>query len=35
MKVVKHWNKLPKEVIDDPAPEALKIRLDGALGNLI
>jgi len=33
--VVKHWNRLPREVVDAPSLEALKIRLDGALNNLI
>jgi len=33
--MVKHWNWLPKEVVDAPSPETFKIRLDGALSNLI
>ncbi|KFQ32437.1 hypothetical protein N332_06876, partial [Mesitornis unicolor] len=34
-KVVKHWNKLPSEVVDAPSLETFKARLDGALNNLI
>ena len=34
-RVVKHWNKLPKEVVDVPSLEAFKARLDVALGSLI
>jgi len=33
--VVKHWNRLPREVVDAPSPETFKVRLDGALSNLI
>ncbi|KFP23000.1 hypothetical protein Z169_13269, partial [Egretta garzetta] len=35
MRVVKHWNRLPREVVEAPSLEALKARLDGALSNLI
>ncbi|KFW04746.1 hypothetical protein N327_05248, partial [Fulmarus glacialis] len=34
-RVVKHWNRLPREVVDAPSLETLKVRLDGALSNLI
>ena len=34
-KVVTHWNKLPKEAVDAPSLEALKARLDVALGSLV
>ncbi|KFZ57187.1 hypothetical protein N321_07865, partial [Antrostomus carolinensis] len=34
-RVVRHWNRLPREVVNDPSPEAFKARLDGALGSLI
>ncbi|KFV48665.1 hypothetical protein N341_03752, partial [Tyto alba] len=34
-RVVKHWNRLPREVVDAPSLETLKVRLDGALGNLV
>ncbi|KFP12796.1 hypothetical protein Z169_07677, partial [Egretta garzetta] len=33
--VVKHWNRLPREVVEAPSLEAFKARLDGALSNLI
>ena len=35
MRVVKHWNKLPREVVDAPSLETFNVRLDGALSNLI
>ena len=35
MRVVKHWNKLPIEVVDAPSLETFKARLDRALSNLI
>jgi len=35
MSVVKHWNRLPREVIDAPSLETLKVRLARALSNLI
>ncbi|KFP96451.1 hypothetical protein N330_03697, partial [Leptosomus discolor] len=35
MKVVKHWNRLPREVVEAPSLETFKARLDRALGNLI
>ncbi|KFQ93907.1 hypothetical protein Y956_11179, partial [Nipponia nippon] len=35
MRVVKHWNRLPKEVVDAPSLETFKFRLDRALSNLI
>ena len=34
-RVVMHWNKLPKEVVDAPSLEAFKARLDVALGSLV
>lgn len=30
---IKHWNRLPKEVVEFPTLEILEIRLDRALGN--
>ena len=30
-----HWNRLPKEVVGAPSLEALKARLDVALGSLV
>ena len=35
MRVVRHWNRLPSEVVDAPSMEAFKARLDGALSNLV
>ena len=35
MRVVKHWKGLPREVADAPSLETLKVRLDGALSNMI
>jgi len=35
MRVVKHWNRLPREVVEVPSLETLKARLDGALSNLV
>ncbi|KFP22263.1 hypothetical protein Z169_14403, partial [Egretta garzetta] len=35
MRVMKHWNRLPREVVEAPSLEAFKDRLDGALSNLI
>ncbi|KFV20382.1 hypothetical protein N340_05077, partial [Tauraco erythrolophus] len=34
-RVVRHWNRLPREVVDAPSLEVFKARLDGALGNLV
>ena len=34
-KVVTHWNKLPREVVDALSMEAFKARLDVALGSLV
>ncbi|KFP20295.1 hypothetical protein Z169_01029, partial [Egretta garzetta] len=35
MREVKHWNRLPREVVEAPSLESFKARLDGALSNLI
>jgi len=34
-RVVTHWNRLSKEVLDAPSLEAFKARLDVALGSLV
>ena len=34
-RVVTHWNRLPKEVLDVSSLEAFKARLDVALGSLV
>ena len=31
IKVVRHWHRLPTEVVDAPSLETLKVRLEGAL----
>ena len=33
--MVKHWRRLPREVVNVLSLETFKIRLDGALSNLI
>ncbi|KFV14269.1 hypothetical protein N340_03216, partial [Tauraco erythrolophus] len=35
MRVVEHWNRLPREVVDVPSLDTFKARLDEALSNLI
>ncbi|KFR16802.1 hypothetical protein N306_13777, partial [Opisthocomus hoazin] len=35
MRVVKRWNRLPREVVEVPSLETFKLRLDKALGNLV
>jgi len=32
---VKPWNRLPREVVDDPSLEMFNVRMDGALSNLL
>ncbi|KFZ52272.1 hypothetical protein N321_04456, partial [Antrostomus carolinensis] len=34
-RVVRHWNRLPREAVDALSLEVFKARLDGALGSLI
>jgi len=33
-RVMRHWNRLPSEVVNTPYLEAFKARLDGTLHNL-
>ncbi|KFQ70374.1 hypothetical protein N335_05207, partial [Phaethon lepturus] len=35
MRVVRHWPRLPREVVDVPSLESFQVRLDKALSNLI
>ncbi|GAB0188952.1 hypothetical protein GRJ2_001360500 [Grus japonensis] len=35
VRVVRYWNRLPKEVVDAPSLEVFKARLDEALGNMV
>ena len=35
MRVVKHWNRLPREAVDASSLEVFKARLDGALSSLV
>ena len=35
VRVVRHWNRLPREVVDAPSLGVFKARLDGALSNLV
>jgi len=35
MRVVKDWNRLPREAVDAPSLVVFKARLDGALSNLV
>ena len=35
VRVMRHWNRLPREVVDAPSLEVFKARLDGALSNVV
>ncbi|KFR08648.1 hypothetical protein Y956_01018, partial [Nipponia nippon] len=34
-RVVRHWNRLPREAMDSPSLAVFRARLDGALSNLV
>ena len=34
-RVVRHWHRLPREVVEAPSLEVFKARLDEALGNVV
>ena len=35
MRVVRHWNRLPREAVDAPSLAVFKARLDGALNDVV
>ncbi|KFV12663.1 hypothetical protein N340_01763, partial [Tauraco erythrolophus] len=35
LKVVRHWNRFPREVVDAQSLEGFKARVDEALSNLV
>ncbi|KFR03842.1 hypothetical protein Y956_13174, partial [Nipponia nippon] len=35
MRVVRHWNRLPRAAVNAPLLEVFKARLNGALSNLV
>ncbi|KFQ96720.1 hypothetical protein Y956_15239, partial [Nipponia nippon] len=35
MRVVRHWNRLPREAVDAPSLEVFQVRLLVALSNLV
>ena len=35
VRAVRHWNRLPRDVVDAPSLETFKVRLGQALDNLI
>ena len=35
VRMVRHWDRLPRYVVDAPSLETFKAKLDQALGNLV
>ncbi|KFQ99006.1 hypothetical protein Y956_10233, partial [Nipponia nippon] len=35
MRMVRYWNRMPREAVVAPSLEVFKARLDGALSNLV
>ncbi|KFV11060.1 hypothetical protein N340_02471, partial [Tauraco erythrolophus] len=35
LRVLRHWNRLPREIVDAPSLAVFKARLDETLGNLV
>ncbi|KFW85880.1 hypothetical protein N305_12550, partial [Manacus vitellinus] len=35
VRVVRHWNRLPREAVVAPSLKVFKAKLDGALSNLV
>ena len=35
LRVLKHWNRLPREVVDTPSLKKFKVRMNRVLNNLI
>ena len=35
IRVVRHWDSVPREVVDAPSLNTLQVRLDAALSNLM
>jgi len=35
VRVVRHWNRLPSEVVNTPSLEVFETRLDGALSSVV
>ncbi|KFQ81652.1 hypothetical protein N335_10493, partial [Phaethon lepturus] len=35
MRVVNHWHRLPREMVDAPSLETSNIQVDGSLSNLM